>query len=89
MAGTVEQTEKQQKALLTLFLQLENGSNQREGRCLWDHFLSFFFSFAYLDMFPRANNMLEREKKNLSMGSLCFLQVKEKTSLELREDSQA
>lgn len=49
----------------------------------------FFFSFAYLNMFPRANNMLEREKKNLSMGNLCFLQVKEKTSLELREDSQA
>lgn len=44
---TVGQTEKQQKALLTLFLWLENGSNQMRGGVFVRSFPVLFF-FSYL-----------------------------------------
>lgn len=57
-------------------------------------FVRSFPVFFFLICLPRhvstCQQYARERKKNLSMGSLCcFLQVKEKTSLELKEDSQA
>lgn len=53
--GTEEKTKKE--ALLNVSLQLENGSNQRDGRRVCEIISSPFFSmFANLNVFPCAND---------------------------------
>ena len=69
-AGPEEQTKKQQKALLTLFCGKWEQS-EREGECLWDHFLSFLFFLVCLpQLVSMCHRSVTKREKNPCMGSL-------------------